>query len=129
MSPHRCEQLLLREHSIGLRRQDEQKRELLAGKAHLAPLDGRPTPCRVDHERPEGDDLLLGGSDRLSGHDAAVEVARAGQPPVHLLVAANSQLPIAPLAQPRFDLTGGGLHRDPSEAAGHDLPKRAGVVE
>ena len=75
------------------------------------------------------DDLLLHGGDGLGGDNSAVEVAGAGQPPVRLLVATDPQLPIPALAQPRFDLAGRGLDRDPSEAARNDLPKWAVVVE
>ena len=55
----------------------------------LLPTDGHATPGGVDHQRPEHDDLLLHRGDRLSGDDPAVEVAGAGQSPVHLLVAAD----------------------------------------
>jgi hypothetical protein len=129
VTPHRREQLLLREDPIGLRCQDEQERELLAGQRHFLPADGHAAPGGVDHQRPEADGLLLHGGDRLSGDDAAVKIAGAGESPVRLLVATNRSSQF-PRSLSRASISPAGVWTEiPREAARHDLPERAVVVE
>src|SRR5262245_18612383 len=54
-SPHVSEQLLLREHSMRLRREGAQERVLLVGELHLTPGDLNPAPDRIQPQVPDPD--------------------------------------------------------------------------